>query len=281
MQNTKSNVIEYYEKSLPDYFLIFFRKDNYAMNFGYWDHTVRNRGEALHRIYEKAQEYVRSKPTDLVLDAGCGLGEGSFWFAQHVGCKTVGIAVNSSQISKAKEFANTRGFPNSSFEVMDYTRMSFKPNTFDMVFAIETICHIEDKADFYKEVMRVLKPGGRLFVAEYDLKNTLKNTKDKHDLQIVLDGWAMSIFWTTEQHVNALKHLGFSNIQTEDYSDKTVRTSLFLYLYSLPGVPLYSLLHTLGLIDDVRMKDALACRYQWLTKQRKLWGHMIISAVKK
>ncbi len=281
MQSAKSRVIEYYHKSLIDYILVLFRHGNYAMNFGYWDGTVKNRNESFYRIYEKAQEFAHAKPTDLVLDAGCGLGEGSFWFATHVGCQAIGVSITPSQVTKARELAKKRGLPNTKFEVMDYTNMRLKPNTFDVVIAIETICHLEDKADFYKEAMRVLKPGGRLVVAEFTLTEATETAKDEENMRLFLDGWAMPNLWTVRQHSAALKKLGFLKIKTEDYSDKTVRTSQFIYYWSLPGIPIYGFLHKLGLIDAVRMKNATASKYQWVTKQRRLWGHTLISARKR
>jgi tocopherol O-methyltransferase len=280
MQEAKSRVIEYYHKSLIDYFLILFRHGNYAMNFGYWDGQVKNRNESFYRIYEKAQELVAAKPTDLLLDAGCGLGEGSFWFAKHVGCQVIGVSVTPSQITKAREIGKKRGLSNTQFEVMDYANMQFKPNTFDCLIAIETICHLEDKSDFYQEAMRVLVPGGRLVVAEYTLNEVTQTRADEENMRIFLDGWAMPNLWTVKQRTEALKKLGFSKIKTEDYSDKTVRTSDFIYYFSLPGIPIYRFFHRLGNIDDVRLKNAVATKYQRVTKQSKLWGHTLISALK-
>ncbi len=279
MQSAKSRVIEYYHKSLTDYFLVLFRQGNYSMNFGYWDSKVKNRNASFYRIFEKAQEKVRAKPTDLLLDAGCGLGEGSFWFAQHVGCQVIGVSLTPSQITTARKISSKRGLANAKFVVMDYADLRFKSNTFDVIIAIETICHLEDKTDFYREAMRVLKPGGRLVVAEYTLTETSQTPQDQENMSNFLDCWAMPNFWTVSQHTAALNQLGFVKIKSEDYSDKTIRTAKFLYKCSLVGLPIYRFFHKFGLIDEVRLKNAMGCKYQWVTKQRKLWSHSLISAM--
>ena len=57
---------------------------------------------------------------------------------------------------------------------------------FDCLIAIETICHLEDKSDFYQEAMRVLVPGGRLVAAEYTLNEVTQTRADEENMRIFL-----------------------------------------------------------------------------------------------
>ena len=113
-------------------------------------------------------------------------------------------------------------------------------------------------------------------MAEYILKKTPINQIEKKELGFMLDGWVIPNLWTKKQHMQTMKNLGFSNISLKDYSDKTVKTARYLYLHSIYGLPIYRILHAIKLLDKIRLKDAVACKYQWLAKQKNLWGHAFI-----
>lgn len=275
----KQRVITYYEKTFWDYVLAYFRGGNYSMNYGYWDETVASRKESYTRLYERIADALLLKPGDHLLDAGCGLGEAACFMARTYGCHVTGVTISPSQVSKAKEIIKRRNLGDRmSVMLADYTKTNFPDGSFDAIYAIETICHIKDKSDFYEEAYRLLTPGGKLIVAEY-IRVREPNTETEQQLmKALLDGWVIPDLWTYDKHRSALKDCGYQDITIEDYSDATVRVARYLYRYSLVGIPIYRVLRRLGLIDDVRMKDALACRYQWLAKQAGLWGHALIAA---
>lgn len=281
IDQTKFRVIQYYEKSASDYFLIYFRQGNYSMNYGYWDSSAKNRTKSLFRLYEKINSELKLSSQDKLLDAGCGFGEASCWFAKYTGCSVTGITITPFQVGKATQIARERGLSKRiNYCEMDYTKTSFKPNSFDAIIAIETICHLVDKKDFYKEAFRILKPEGKLIVAEYTLVRQPETIKEKYSFNKFLRGWEIPNIWFVKQHMDTMKQIGFLKADNEDYSDKTVKTSKFLYNYSIVGLPLYWLLNKLGILNDVRLHDAIACRYQWITKSKKLWGHTLFNAEK-
>lgn len=277
----KPRVVEYYEKTFWDYFLVYFRGDNYSMNYGYWDNAVHSRNASYGRLYAHIADTLAITPGDRVLDAGCGMGEAACFMAKTYGCQVTGVTINPSQLEKANKIIIRRKLGDRVHMVLaDYTNMRFPDGSFDKIYAIETICHIEDKTDFYREAYRLLVPGGRLAVAEYIQKRTPKSESERYLMKRLLTGWAIPNVWTRDEHVSTLKNCGFQDIRCEDYSDATISVARYLYRYSLIGIPVYRLLRCMGFIDDVRMNDALACRYQWLTKQVGLWGHALITARK-
>lgn len=281
MDLAKSRVIQYYEKSVTDYSLIYFRQENYSMNYGYCDSSAKNRAQSLFRLYEKINDELKLSSQDKLLDAGCGFGEASCWFAKYTGCSVTGITITPFQVGKANQIAKERGLSkNVNYYEIDYTKTSFGSNSFNAIIAIETICHLIDKKDFYKEAFRILKPEGKLIVAEYTLVRQPETIKEEYGLNKFLSGWEIPNLWFVKQHVNAMKQIGFPKVENEDYSDKIIRTSKFLYYYSIIGLPVYWLLNKLGILNDVRLNDAVACRYQWITKNKKLWGHTLFKAEK-
>lgn len=277
----KPRVVEYYEKTFWDYFLVYFRGDNYSMNYGYWDNAVHSRNASYGRLYAHIADTLAITPGDRVLDAGCGMGEAACFMAKTYGCQVTGVTISPSQLEKANKIIMRRKLGDRVHMVLaDYTNMRFPDGSFDKIYAIETICHIEDKTDFYREAYRLLIPGGSLAVAEYIQKKAPESKSDRHAMETFLEGWAIPNIWTQEAHARALNKSGYKDIQIEDYSHATIPVARYLYWYSVLGIPVYRLLRPLGVINELRMKDALSCRYQYLAKHKDLWGHALITARK-
>ena len=76
-----------------------------AIHYGYWDEKVKNFPQSLLRMNEVMMETAKIKPTDKVLDAGCGIGGSSIFLAEKIGCSVTGISLSERQVNKAKELA--------------------------------------------------------------------------------------------------------------------------------------------------------------------------------
>ena len=269
----KYKVIKYYTDSFLDYRLTWFTRNSLGMHYGYWDKGVRSHTQALERINKVISDKLKLSKEDLVLDAGSGLGGSCFWIAKNIGCKITGITITPDQVLRAKKYAIQKKLDqNVEFVEGDYTKTTFPSSSFDAILALETVCHLEDKADFYKEMFRILKPGGRLLVGEYSLSKNLSK-KEENLLNKWLSGWVIPNIWSKEQHFKAIKKLGFKNTKIENYSNKTTKSAKRLYLMSLPGIPLYYLLTKLKLRNKINLGNALSCKYQWETKKKGFWDH--------
>ncbi|EHQ89754.1 class I SAM-dependent methyltransferase [Desulfosporosinus youngiae] len=105
---------------------------------------------------------VQIKPEEYVLDAGCGSGLTACHLAKTVGCKIMGIDINSQMIEKARQRAEKEGVSHLvEFKVADVYELPFADNQFDVVIA-ESIAVFLDKVKVYRELYRVLKPEGRV-----------------------------------------------------------------------------------------------------------------------
>ena len=92
-----------------------------------------------------------------VLDIGCGTG------AMLDDLKPFGDAVGADFSPEALQFCVTRGIA-SPLTRADVRRLPFADASFDVVTAMDIIEHIDDDKAASREIFRVLKPGGRLFV---------------------------------------------------------------------------------------------------------------------
>jgi SAM-dependent methyltransferase len=107
-------------------------------------------------------------PSANVLDLGCGIGGPARYLAATFGCHVTGIDLSASFVEAAAYLAGRCGLSERLlFQVGDALHLPFTDATFDAVFLQHVAMNIEDRPALYREVSRVLKPGGR-FVT-YDL----------------------------------------------------------------------------------------------------------------
>jgi ubiquinone/menaquinone biosynthesis C-methylase UbiE len=112
---------------------------------------------------------LRLRNGSRVLDLGCGLGDDTFQIAERVGASgsVTGVDVSTRMIDEARRRAEQRGLP-VDFEVGDSQALRFAAGTFDGVRAERMLMHVPDAERAIAEMARVLVPGGRLSVFDFD-----------------------------------------------------------------------------------------------------------------
>jgi ubiquinone/menaquinone biosynthesis C-methylase UbiE len=116
-------------------------------------------------------ELAKVKPGECVLDVGCGSGSLTLTaqtYAEPAG-KVYGIDAAPEMIELARKKASRSG-QEVVFEVGLIEQLAFSDATFDVVVSRLVIHHLPDdlKRRGFAEILRVLKPGGRLFIADFD-----------------------------------------------------------------------------------------------------------------
>ncbi len=107
-------------------------------------------------------------PGDAVLDIGCGAGVDSLVAAHLVGPggRVVGLDVTPAMIAKARVQQARLGLGNVTFQVGQAEDLPFPDRDFDAVISNGVFNLTLDKEKALKEAHRVLKPGGRLLLAD-------------------------------------------------------------------------------------------------------------------
>jgi spore maturation protein CgeB/SAM-dependent methyltransferase len=97
-----------------------------------------------------------------VLEIGCGLGQRAFLAHQAKGCRITGMDASWFAVAHAQK---TYGSTQLAFEVGDATNMPFPSRSFDNAYMLAVFEHIVESDRLLREIERVLKPGGRIFVS--------------------------------------------------------------------------------------------------------------------
>jgi SAM-dependent methyltransferase len=107
-------------------------------------------------------------PGDAVLDIGCGAGVDSLVAGRLVGPggRVAGIDVTPAIIERARAYLARLGFNHVTFQVGDAEALPFLDHDFDAVISNGVFNLTLDKKKALHEAHRVIKPGGRLMVAD-------------------------------------------------------------------------------------------------------------------
>ena len=281
IQKHNQNIINYYKNTENFYKDDWGLNNSLSMHYGYRDQKVKNFPQSLLRMNEVMMDEAKINYKDRVLDAGCGIGDSCIYLGKKLGCQTVGISLCQEEINKAKAIADYRAMSfYTKFEVMDYCHTNFPEESFNVVWACESVCYAYDKEVFIKEAFRLLKPGGRLVLVD-GFVTEFSNNQDPI-IKNWLQGWQINYLETPDRFMKFMEGAGFTKITYKNISTYTVSSAKRLYkLYFLATTYLFlkSLIFS-NRVADIQKKNVKASKFQYLGLKNKLWQHGLVVAVK-
>ena len=118
-------------------------------------------GKGSRRFYTDLIKALDVKDGDAVLDAGCGTGSILAFIGRQRKIQGFGLDVSENMIGLAKEKN-----PDFSFVTGDCAALPYADESMDVVMACMAYHHFPDQEQFRKEALRVLKPGGSLYISD-------------------------------------------------------------------------------------------------------------------
>ncbi|MEE0956940.1 MAG: class I SAM-dependent methyltransferase [Ruminococcus sp.] len=186
--------------------------ENAVKPTGFWGRLmIRSMNKGHHNITDWALSYFDVQNGNIVLDIGCGGGRTVNKLCTAVGSgKVYGVDYSELCVKKSLELNRKNVLCRKAvIEQASVSELPFEDNTFDKIIAVETYYFWPDKLNDLKEVLRVLKRGGRLmlvFEMLFDEQDPDKWTavEKRLDIQAV----------RVEDIQNMLRDAGFIKIET-------------------------------------------------------------------
>jgi len=274
-------IVAYYKETENAYKDSWDLDNSLSIHYGYWDEKVRSFPESLVRMNEVMVEAAQISSKDKVLDAGCGVGGSSIYLAEKRGCSVTGITLSQRQADQATRNAKARGVNDQvDFMVMDYCKTDFPDESFDVIWGCESICYADDKNKFIREAFRLLRPGGRLVMADGMLKEFENN---RHPvIRKWLDGWQVNYLETPANFREYMKNAGFTKIEFRDISREVAHSSRrlnrFFYLANIYLI--WKKINFSGPPTEHQLKNIRACKSQYTGLKKGLWQYGLMTGKK-
>ncbi|MDD5469004.1 MAG: methyltransferase domain-containing protein [Anaerolineales bacterium] len=252
-----------------------------AIHAGFTDDDVQDYAASQQHMNAVLAERAAIQAGDQVLDAGCGVGGSAIWLAKHRGARVAGITLVQRQLEFARRFAREEGVLSEvDFLAADFTRTPFAGQSFDVIWAIESACHALDKADFINEAARLLKPGGRLVVAD-GFQSKPQLTPEEHDLlHSWLSSWVVPHLATPESFFASLRQAGFKKIDYQNVTENVMPFSLRLYLSALQAKAEEKQVTDWRDLSAADLEDIHGTRDQMRSLASDIWQYGIFLVVK-
>jgi phosphoethanolamine N-methyltransferase len=151
-----------------------------------------------------------------VMDIGCGIGGIDLLLATSYGAAQVtGIDVEAPNIALASKRAAARGLADRvAYRLVEPGPFPFADASFDVVFSKDAMIHIFDKEALFRDVFRVLKPGG-LFLASDWLRGDDQLASAEMERYVGLEGLSFAMA-SPQRYETAMRAAGFQDVEVRD-----------------------------------------------------------------
>lgn len=171
---------------------------------------------------------AKIKPGEVVVDLGSGAGVDCFLAAQKVGERglVIGVDMTEAMLEKARDNARRGGYRNVQFRQGEIENLPVEASSVDLVISNCVINLTPDKTRVFREIYRVLKPGGRFCVSDVVSKGVIPDAVRED-----MEKWAGCIAGALEknEYLGIITDVGFEKPEirsevdydyekTDDYS---------------------------------------------------------------
>lgn len=155
--------------------------------------------------------HARIRPGEIVVDLGSGAGVDVFLAAKMVGDRglVIGVDMTEAMLEKARANARTGGYANVQFRKGEIDRLPIDTGSVDVVISNCVINLAPDKMRVFRDIYRVLGPGGRFCVSDIVYRGRMPD-----DLRSDLDQWACCVGGAVErdEYLEIARNVGFDRI---------------------------------------------------------------------
>ncbi|MFJ8473782.1 methyltransferase domain-containing protein [Kitasatospora sp. NPDC094011] len=196
------------------------------IHYGYWENEADDSSVevATDRLTDLMISGLAAQAGQRVLDIGCGIGYPAQRLVRTCDVNVVGVTVSHIQVEEATALAAEAGLADrATFQFADAMDLPFPDGSFDAAWAFESMWHMPDRAQVLSEAARVLRPGGRLAIADVIQRDPI-SPEGRVVLDHISENYAVRSLGTVDEYRVALAANGFVDVEIRDITDNVIRT---------------------------------------------------------
>ncbi len=177
------------------------------VHHGLWLTGRESRERAVVQLAELVAREAAIQTGSRVCDVGCGYGATARLLAQDHGAEVTALTISPAQ----NQFALTKdpASQNPRYLLCDWLKNDLPAESFDAVIAIESSEHMPDKAAFFAQAFRVLRPGGRCVVTAWLAREGASGLENRFVLEPVCREGRMPSMGTESDYRRLFETAGF------------------------------------------------------------------------
>jgi ubiquinone/menaquinone biosynthesis C-methylase UbiE len=144
------------------------------VHWGCWDDpasadgSAANYAVAAERLCRRFFEVAQIRDGQRILDVGCGFGGTIATLNEHYSnLELVGVNIDPRQLERARDSIRPHNGNRILFVEGDACQLDLRAGSFDVVLAIESVFHFDDRAAFFQGAAKALVPGGRMVLSDF------------------------------------------------------------------------------------------------------------------
>lgn len=175
------------------------------------------------------------QPGHVCVDLGCGRGTDVLRLAEQVGPTghAYGIDLTEAMLDKARATARKLGIAHATFLRSDLEHIELPTNTADWVTSNCVLNHVADKGKAWREIARILKPGGQFVISDIYAVEPIADA-DRNDPEAIAECWAGAV--TRAEYLAHISAAGLTQLVISEESAPYAKGRATVASFTLAGV---------------------------------------------